>query len=423
MLLEFRVRNFKSIRELESFSMLPSKSNKYENISILKSNNHLAVPTAAIFGRNGAGKSNLLEAMSRLQEMVLYGGKLEEGAEILYEPYKLNPDFQNQPTYFAIEFVANDKVKYVYEVEFNKSEILSEILNFYPKGQKAKLFERRFLNISFGESFTGSKASIEQLLYKNQLLLSKVKGDNIEPLKTPYYFFSHTVFFKRPGELSNSSYIAHFARNAYHSKYPKYLENISRLMRAADTGIVDLSVEKRNIEAIKMPEFFDAELRRRIEQDLEYYIITKHKSEIGNSEELVIFSIFDESMGTRRLLEIGGLILEALHDGQVLIIDEFDLSLHPLLTKTLIKLFNSPKTNPHNSQLIISTQDISLLDLNVFTFDQLWIVEKSHEGSSNYYALSDMKGLRKNIPIDKWYIDGRLGGLPVINYSELEFEI
>lgn len=423
MLLEFRVRNFKSIKELETLSMVPSRNSEDGNVNILASGKYKALPMAALFGRNGAGKSNMLDALHRLQTLIVRGARAEEDSLINHEYYKLSSEFETQPTFLGIDFIASDDIRYTYEIEFNETEICSENLNYYPRGQKAKLFERIFNVISFGDSFTGTKAAIEKLLYKNQLLLSKVQGEKIEALIVPHNFFTSKIFYRKPGELSNSSYLSHFAKNIFKSKYANYRENLARLLRAADTGIEDLEAGKRDIESIAMPDTIDPELKKQIEKSLEYYITTKHRDETVNPTKLIDFSIFDESMGTKRLLEIGGIILESLHDGQLLIIDEFDISLHPVLTKALVKLYNNPKTNPNNAQLLISTQDISLFDANVFSFDQLWIAEKTFEGYSSYYSLSDIKGLRKNVPLHKWYLDGRLGGVPIINYSELEFEI
>lgn len=422
MILEFRVKNYKSIKELETLSMIPTKSEN-DGMGILKSGKYSTLPLAAIFGRNGAGKSNMLDAMHRLQNLVVRGAHADEEALIRHDYYKLNPEYEHKPTFFGIDFIASDGFRYTYDVEFDEKQICIENLYFYPKGQKAKLFERELDQISFGDSFIGAKSVIGKLLYKNQLLLSKVRGEKIEVLKIPHNFLINKIFYRKPGELSNTTYLSHFAKNIYESKYPNYRENLARLLRAADTGIYDLKAGKRDLEEIKMPESMDPKMRKQLEKTLEYYIITKHKDESDDLNKLVDFSIFDESMGTRRLLEIGGLMLESLHDGQLLIIDEFDISLHPVLTKALVKLYNNPKTNPNNAQLIISTQDVSLLDSDIFSYDQLWIAEKSFEGWSSYFCLSDIKGLRKNIPLHKWYLDGRLGGVPVINYLELEFEI
>jgi AAA15 family ATPase/GTPase len=423
MLLEFRVRHYKSIKELETLSMLPSKLSKDNVLGILTSGKYNALPLAAMFGRNGAGKSNILDAIYRLQALVIRGTHAEEGMSIQHDYYKLDPEYEKMPTFFGIDFIASDGFRYTYEVEFDEKQICSENLNFYPKGQKAKLFERQFNEISFGDSFMGAKSAIEKLLYKNQLLLSKVRGENIDALKIPHNYIINKIFYRKPGELSNNGYLNHFAKNIYESKYPNYRENLARLLRASDTGIRDLEAGKRDLEAIQLPETIDPSIREDIKKTLEYYITTKHSDEDENSDKLVDFSIFDESMGTRRLLEIGGLMIESLHDGQLLIIDEFDISLHPILTKALVKLYNDPKTNPNNAQLIISTQDVTLLDSDTFSYDQLWIAEKTFEGWSNYYCLADIKGLRKNIPLHKWYIDGRLGGVPIINYTELQFEI
>lgn len=424
MVIEFRVKNYKSIKDLQVFSMVPSKK-KFDNEVVLLQTGKVTVqPSAALFGRNGGGKSNMLDALARLQSLVLKTEIVEDDQKIRFEYYKLDANNKNIPTYFGLDFVADDGIKYTYEIEFNNDEFLLEELNYYPKNQKANLFKRTAEGVSFGESFYGVKSPLERLLYKNQLLLAKVESENIEVLKVPYDFFWKKIYYRRPGELSNSSYMSHFAKNIYDSKYPNYCENLSRLLRAADTGIIELVAEKRDLSAIVMPDSITPEIRKQIERELEYFIITKHKIEGDEKNQAFSdFSIFEESMGTRRLLETGGLMLEALHDGQVLIIDEFDISLHPLLTKSLIKLFHSPKTNPKNAQLIISTQDISLFDTEIFSYDQMWIAEKTYEGFSHYYSLSDIKGLRKDIPIQRWYMEGRFGGIPVINYSELEFEI
>lgn len=418
MLLEFRVSNYKSIKTLETFSMVPSSTKSSENITVLNSGKINILPTAVLFGRNGAGKSNMFDALHKLQDIILH----PEEKYILHPSYYLlAKEYKSLPTYFGVDFIAKDQIRYSYDIEFTKEGIVKEELNYYPKNQRANLYKRNDDRLSFGEYFVGAKSYLEKTLYHDQLVLSKVRHENIEVLKEPFTFFEKSLFYRKPGFLSNTGYLSHFAKNIFHSKYPKYRENLARLLRAADTGIIDIQAKRRELAEIQLS-IDDADARKKAEKALEYYIITTHRCD-GGEPDNKNFSIYQESTGTRMLLEIGGLMLESLHDGQTLIIDEFDSSLHPILTKELVKLFHSPKTNPNNAQLIISTQDVSLLNSSLFDFDQMWIVEKTYEGFSEYYSLSDIKGLRKNIPLEKWYLEGRLGGVPVINYSELEFDI
>ena len=114
--------------------------------------------------------------------------------------------------------------------------------------------------------------------------------------------------------------------------------------------------------------------------------------------------------------------MEGLEEGDIILVDELDKSLHPLLTKTLIALFNNNKTNPNNAQLIFASHDASLLNSKIFRRDQIWFVEKDVFGASKYYSLADLKGVRKNIPFEKYYLQGAFGGIPIINDFELNLK-
>lgn len=122
----------------------------------------------------------------------------------------------------------------------------------------------------------------------------------------------------------------------------------------------------------------------------------------------------DESTGTKNLFALGGIIIEALEDGSVLIIDELEKNLHPMITKFLIQIFHNPLLNKHNAQLIFGTQDVIQLNSEVFRRDQVWFTEKNEYGESILFRCSDMEGVRINTPLDKWYIAGRFGATPVI---------
>lgn len=135
------------------------------------------------------------------------------------------------------------------------------------------------------------------------------------------------------------------------------------------------------------------------------------------------FDLEEESAGTIKLLLFGSNMLDCLSDGDVLIVDELDKGLHPGLMQAIIRIFNNPKTNPKNAQLIFSTHDVSLLNADLFRRDQVWITEKDINGVSSYYTLADIKGVRANIPFEKYLLDGAFGGIPVINEFDFEFNL
>ena len=119
---------------------------------------------------------------------------------------------------------------------------------------------------------------------------------------------------------------------------------------------------------------------------------------------------------------VSSIIIDALEDGSVIIIDELDKSLHPLLTKMLISLFGSKRNNPHNAQLIFATHDISLIDQDLLRRDQIWLTEKKAEGMTHLYPLSDFSGISKVRPLDNWYMHGRFGAIPNIKKFMLNME-
>ncbi len=426
MILEFTVSNFRSINDKQTFSMLPEKKIREHAEAIVNVEKYKALSCALIYGRNAAGKSNILKAFYALQELVVNSSKYEVGSKIAhYEPFKLNNSSGESPVEFKLDFIAKDKLRYVYEISYSSDTILKETLSFYPKNQIAKLYERKAGNeIFYGDYYVGRKKEIETLLYKNQLLLSKVSTEKIEKLIEPFLFFSQFLFvFNTYDNLKDDLLVAFYTNRIANKKNLYFAENISKLLRVADTGIDSLLVKEEKFDSSSLPKDMDEQSKKKILDQYKYKIRTvRNVFENGKSIGKIDFKLSEESTGTLKLLGIGGLIIEALADGQTLIIDELDKSLHPKLTRALIKIFMNERTNPNKAQLIFATHDVSLLDLELFRRDQVWFVEKQNEGNSSIYSVSDIVGIRKNIPLEKWYMSGKLGGTPVINQNELEFQ-
>jgi len=425
MLLEFKIKNFRSIKDWQNFSMLGvSKVKELEN-SIIDHNGYNVLSSAIIYGRNASGKSNLLKAFKAIQHMVIFSDDFKVDDKIKpYEPYKLDKNFRNEPVEFLIDFLGKDGIRYEYGLGYSNKEIVYENLRFYPKSQPVWLFRRKKgEKIKYGESLTGNKKNIEDLLYENQLFLSKIGTEKNKQLAIPYSFFSKYLFVS---DVHDTNYdkvlIQLFTNKMGNDNIPFFKANINKLMCVADTGIQSINIEESEINLERLPKDMTDEDKNELIERYKYKIRTLHR-EFENGKEVgsVEFHLVDESTGTLKLLAIGGLILEALADGQTLVIDELDKSLHPKLTRMLINIFRSPKLNPKNAQLIFATHDVSLLDNELFRRDQVWFAEKEFEGNSHYYSISDIPGVRGNIPYEKWYMSGRFGATPVINEHELDF--
>lgn len=426
MLLEIRVKNFRSIKDWQSLSMLSENKVKELPNNQVEFIGQNVLTSAIVYGRNASGKSNILKAFKAIQYLVIDSSEFKIDKKIPpFEPYKLDVNYKKLPTEIYIDFIAKDKVRYIYEVGFNEDEIEYEILKFYPKSQSATLFERHKGHpIKYGDYLTGKKKDVEEKLYPNQLFLSKVGVDKIDKLTDAYLFFSEKMYVSLSHNTNyDNALINFFTKKMADDTVPFFKENINVLMRVADTGIDCINIKEEDIDFGNLPKDMTEDERSDFRERYKYKIRTVHKTfdgevEVGKEE----FKLQEESTGTIKLLAMGGLILEALVDGQLLIIDELDKSLHPKLTRALINIFHSKKTNPNNAQLIFASHDVSLLDNELFRRDQIWFAEKEFEGCSHYYAISDITGIRANVPFEKYYMTGRFGAMPMINENDLIFQ-
>lgn len=424
MILSLKIENFRSIKEPLILQLttenrlkedeLPNNSFSENEIEILKS--------LLIYGRNASGKSNILLALRALTYLVENSDSFKHEEKIEpYEPFLFNSSSKNKPVKFEVDFITiENKTKFKYIVSFNQSEIVHEALYIFPLGTQAKLFERKKNKITYGEYYKGSKKKIESDLLPNQLFLSKSSTSNIKYLDECYLYFSKYVYVSTIHDTEfDKAIIRSFSELLLNDDKLKC--NLLELLRAADTAISDFSIIE-NEKELKFPDSFPDDIKKRILESHKYEVKTKH-SIYENGEKVgdTTLDLEDESFGTKKLFAIGGLILDALNDGSVIIIDELDKGLHPILTKLLINLFNSKKNNPKNAQIIFATHDSSLLDLDMLRRDQICFVDKTYEEHSILYKLSDIKGVRKDTPIDKWYLSGRFRAVPVTTEPILEF--
>ena len=402
MILSLKIENFRSIKEVLSVDFRATKrlseTHLPENTFI--DGDSEILKSLMIYGRNASGKSNVLLALDTIVDIVKNSDKFKLRDSITqFEPFLFDENSRSKPVKLKIEFITETRVQYLYSISFDGTKIIEESLYFYPFGKIAKLYERVNGEFSYGEHYKGVKKRIEDDLLSNQLFLSKSASSQIKYLNDAYLFLSEDILTSIFDNSESDIYWGKvFARLIIEDIELK--ENFLELLKAADTNIYDFKIIDN------------------------HEVFTIHpKFENGKQSGDQAITLSQESLGTKKLFAIGGTIVEVLTHGLVLAIDELDKGFHPLLSKMIIQLFNSKKNNPKNAQLIFATHDSALLDLDLLRRDQIAFVDKEYEGNSIFYKLSDIKGVRRDTPIDKWYLSGKFGAIPVLgdvnfNYTE-----
>jgi AAA15 family ATPase/GTPase len=382
--------------------------------------------SAIIYGANASGKSNLLKAMSFMGMLVLNKSKVIQSTDTLpHEPFRLNIETENSSTSFEIVFFINE-IKYRYGFELDKSTVYSEWLYADEKGKESKLFYREdnednYVNQNkFKEGYSfydNSKSKIN--ISKNQLFIWKCDQDGGEISKNILNWFNHFNFIDG---MEHESYINYTMKEMRNKEFK---HKIVELVKTADIGIEDIVLEEEEvpthiIEKMPLPD----EVKQKMLEDggvTSISLNTYHKKFDENNNEIdnVIFELDrEESKGTRKFFKMSAPILNTLRDGKILMIDELDASLHPMLTKHLINLFHDKNINTKNAQLIFATHDTNLLTKTMFRRDQIWLTEKDKFGVTDIYSLAQFKNVRKNDDFEKHYIQGKYGAIPYLGKFE-----
>jgi len=425
MLLQFTVGNFKSFKEKATLSMeaTPDDWREEDNVSRVETPTRRLVKSAAIYGANASGKSNFIEAMVRFRTFVLGSSKdFQKGDSIPVSPFRLSTETEAAPTFFEAVFLS-DGMRYRYGFEATAEAVVSE----WPFEQgdsirETTLFTREGNVILPGASFKEGKG-LEDKTRLNALFLSVVAQFN-GSISSEVILWAER--FRPISALDASDYegiTRELLDDAAHACA------IRELLRQADVGVEDVRLQMRGLANgtlgyVNFPASFS-------EEDREQYFVRYRRALIqspsltvkslhrrwGVGGELVGAVEFDfsteESAGTRQLFSLAGAFLKCLHEGSLLVVDELDARLHPLLTRKLVGLFTS-SANTRGAQLIFATHDSGLLDQKTMRRDQIWFVEKNAQGASELFSLVEIKGVRKDANFEKEYLLGQFGGVPHI---------
>lgn len=445
MLIRFTVTNYLSLKKDVEFDMLPDNQKWHQN-HIYSYNSIDLLKITALYGSNGAGKSNLIKAISLLTKIVTEG---DWNPVLDIKPFRLDPSCAKQPTYFEIEFIKNSK-PYVYRLSLFNHSVVEESLHESESGKdERKLFIRKTDNgrtkIDLSEDYLrNSQDEIRIQLYQNEFLkeytpflkLISESKESFGEIKAAYEWFINNLVIIFP-KTRPTGLVERLSRSKEFKKFT------DELICSMHTGIT-----KIEINDIALDQFFgkdDQDIADQIRDGLRHSkqaiqlrmpgnkeeviaileggkpvikrVISKHANKDG---KLFDFFIDEESDGTIRLFDLIPTIYSALISEKTVLIDEIDQSIHPALLKELVRKFSIDQNT--KGQLIFTTHESNLLDQEIFRRDEIWFVEKNKNGETGLYPLSDYE-IRADLDIRKGYLMGKFGAIPFLaNLRDLNWD-
>ncbi len=413
MVLEIGISNFFSISEevvldLRAANINSAKSKALHN-NVFQFGELNVLKTAAIYGANASGKSNIINTIRFCHRMVFESHNFNQDAIFNYKPFKFGK-YPKLPSSYFIRFVIKD-IEYFYSFSLHNNEILTEELYYYPNGKKAKVFTRNEKEgkskkevYSFGTSVIKRPYDVAESTSKKTLFISRASQMDREIPKEVFNFF-HQSFI-----LDCHNYSNKHLKDLLKNYKPQLLEGL----QLADSDILDFKFQTKKNKSrsvnIDLP-FKAGSFDENETESLE--IKTYHRS----SPEIPFNFLTEESLGTRKLFFILLTIIDVLHHNKILLIDEIEDSLHSAIVEYILSIFNISES----AQLIYSTHNTNLLDLDRIRKDQVWFVNKRADGSSDLYSLYDYSDFRDTMNLEKAYLQGRFDSVPIVNEPELSY--
>ena len=396
MLCQFTVKNYKSIRDEVTFDRQAAAISEHEDKTIRDKDREQFLPVSAIYGPNGGGKSNVLEALHTLAAKVLRplyaAGTSEERIflqkKLIIEPFAFSEETKDQPTEFEV-FFRTESAEYRYILHVKKDVVVYENLERVKLDTKRRsaLFERHEEIVLKG---VFSKLKISDELSAALPLLSYlgITYKKNEVVKDVLEWFEYGICFLNYGDPMKELPMA-----------VSTSEDVKQLMldmiQEMDLDIVDFRAVKDENDKIN--------------------VYTKHMAD-GYEAEL---NLLEESSGTRKLFGLMPFIAVSLLTGTVLVIDELDAKIHPVLLRHIIMMFSDMSINKKKAQLIFTSHDLSTMNSEVFRRDEIWFAAKGNAQNSKLYSLAEFKNekgesVRKDAKFDKQYLEGKYGADPYL---------
>lgn len=417
MLIRFRVENFRSIYTEQELSLVASPLSERAETLVHSDRYDLdLLRAAAVYGPNASGKSTLFNALDFMKTAVTESHRQwAPESPIPRVPFALDPEAAKKPSVFVVDLLL-DGVRYEYGFVADSSRFLEEWLYAYPKGRKQEWFTRdaaREKEFNFSRLLPGANRTISVFTRPNSLFLSAAAQNNHPVLEPIYKWFSNLVIIDEQARSPFETAIVHLCMDE------PFRAVVQMMLRSADLGITGIDIIEEDLASFaqryNLP-MEDPEVRKAFPtSQVGAGIQLRHRAGPGAD---VALPFDQESQGTRAMFSLAGVMITVLRAGAVLMVDELDRSLHPLLALTLVSVFTSPVTNPKNAQLIFNTHDTNLLDKSVLRRDQIWFTEKGDDGATRLFPLTDFRA-RKHENLERGYLQGRYGAVPAVGSAGL----
>jgi len=422
MLLEFSVGNFLSFRDKKTLSLEATSITDFQETNVIIKDKYKLLKSAVIYGANSSGKTNLLRGLSTMRQIIISSAKQSSTETLPVIPFLLSSETLNKPSFFEALFIIQEK-RYRYGFEITQKAVITEWLYEVLRTKERLLFIREKDKIQIEDIFTEGM-NLEEKTRDNALFLAicdmfngKISGQIMK-----WFKYVRTI-----SGLEHEDYRS-FTFSMLEAEKTK--EQLMKFFSKLDLGFDKVIVSKNDFNPAFLPKGIPEEILKKVISDLQGKTIvsaeTLHKkfNKDGKVIDLVKFDLRNqESDGTNKVFDLSGHVFNTLRKGGVLVIDELDAKLHPLLTNAIVKLFNSKEFNPCTSQLIFATHDTNLLSMGNFRRDQIYFVEKDHFEASDIYSLAEYKEkdgrkIRKDRSFEPDYIKGRYGAIPFIGNFE-----
>jgi AAA15 family ATPase/GTPase len=445
MLVRFNVGNFLSFKEVQEFSLIKGKT-KTKAERVFEADKLKLLKFAALFGANASGKSNLVSSIMYAQTAIVKG--LPKKGKI--STFKLDSSYTSKPSYFEFEvFVEGTNYAYGFEILLEKGQLVSEwLVQLSPTGNDKNIFVRDILK---GEFDTDLKISSPALKNKFAVYSDDIKN-NTDILFLNEMNRAKSDLYKEESELIVFNKVYEWFEGSLDVNYPnrpisdysyfRDVENkdeVCRVIKSLGTGITNYQEINSSMEQLQQQ--LPKVIYNRLESDINEWISAKKKGKsvssisirtndmyyvigLGDNDDLEVttivfnhgdndatFDFAEESDGTRRILDLIEILFSA--KDKTYIIDEIDRNLHPQLTYKFIKEFLIA-ANKRNIQLVITTHESRLLDFGLLRQDEIWIANKGMAGATELYSL-DEYNVRFDKKVDKAYLEGRYGGVPIFS--------
>ncbi|AFZ27910.1 hypothetical protein Cylst_5935 [Cylindrospermum stagnale PCC 7417] len=425
MLVDFTVENYRSIKEPVTLSAVAQKQSTRKTSESskrkgVKSDHEIAsgyhiegwdidiLPVLAIFGANASGKSNVIQALDYLLLMMERG--IQEAVNIQrifksakLDPFKLDSISVQQPTRFELRTIFDNAI-YTYSLEIYQNYVISENLDYALNTTKRTrcLFRRQWDESSekfiwkTGVDFAGPHNQLQQSIKKNELFISTLVKLEVDKITSFIEWIQERCKGLHLGNEEFDLFEIIPIQNIDNDLFNEFINEVFKIVRKFDTGISRIDVKKKS------------------EEEFEYNIYAVHNTHEGNE---IQWLLDEESLGTQRIFNLAVRIVRVLDSGELTIVDELGTNIHPNIVRAIIKMFQNPKTNPENAQLILTSHDNTLQRNNLLRRDQIWFTQKRPDHSTELYPLTDFH-VRNDLAIDKAYLDGRFGAVPFLPSDE-----